>query len=160
MLASADGLAGLTEQLALGRALAAGQILGHDDWRQERADFDPLVQECGRVADGVFVAAGHDRVGHAQKQPAAIGVARIQRPAQEQAAAARAAQEIGQIVAVEIALVGGQQNRLGQDHFEHPADQGRADQSRDAARAGNRGHGERIDREIGRRRCAEWDDET
>ncbi len=138
----ADGLAGLAEQLALGRALAAGQVLGHHDRRQDRADLDPLVQERGRVADGLFAAAGEDRVGQAQKQPAAVGVAGFQRPAQEQAAAARAAQEVGQIVAVEIALFGGQENRLGQDHLEHPADQGRADQGRDAAGAGDGGDGE------------------
>ena len=72
----AEGLAGLTEQLPLGRALAAGQVLGHHDRRQDRADLDLLVEERGRVADGLFAAAGDDRVGEAQKQPAAVGVAR------------------------------------------------------------------------------------
>ncbi len=45
-------------------------------------------------------------------------------------------------MAVEIALFRGKQNRLGQDHLEHPAGQGRADQGRDASGAGDGGDGE------------------
>ena len=56
------------------------------------AHFDALVQQSGSFADGFIGCVGDDRVGHAQQQPRAVGVARFQGPAQEQAAAARAAQ--------------------------------------------------------------------
>ena len=47
-------------------------------------------------------------------------------------------------MAVEIAFFGGQEDRLGQDHLEHPAGQGGADQRRDASRTADGGEGERY----------------
>ena len=114
-------------------ALAAGQVLGDDHRRERGADVDPLVQQRGRVADGLLGRAGQDGVGHAQEQPAAIGVARLHGPAQQQPAAPRAAQQVGQVVAAQVALLGRQQDRVGQDGLEHPPDQRRPDHHREAA---------------------------
>ena len=100
----ADGLARLAEELAPGGAFTAGEVLGHDDRREEGAHFDALVQQSGSFTDGFVGRVGHDRVGHAQEQPRAVGVARFQRPAKEETAAARAAEEVGEIVAVQVAF--------------------------------------------------------
>ena len=101
----ADRLARLAEDLALRRSVAAGQVLGHDDRRERGTDVDPLVQERGRVPDRLVGRPGQHRVGHAQEQPGAIGVAGLQRAAQQQPAAPRAAQQVGQVVAVEVSLL-------------------------------------------------------
>ena len=82
---------------------------------------DALIEQCGCFADCFVGRVGHEGVCDAQNQPRAVGVAGFQRPAHENAPAARSTQEIGEIVAVQIALFGGQQDRFGQHDLEHPA---------------------------------------
>ena len=117
-----EPLAGGAERLALRRGVAAGEVLGDDDRAELGPDVGPGLEQLGGRGERLVAVAAHGhQPGHRQHQPGPVGVERVERPPAEEAPAPRAAQEVGEVVAGEVALVGRQRDRLGVDVGEHPA---------------------------------------